>query len=407
MGEEDRSEEIHPMSEDMTQDEYERQMEAYDRMVSGESDDDDSDPYAKYESHFREVESGGFDYFDIFIYGVLHRNDRAERTVKHYETTYRHWKAYMETQDRHPAAMNVSHVKGFIEYLRREEENNNETIHRKIKRLNYTFEFWCDMEKAKHSQDYNPFATAMKWANLDEVSPKEPPNISLEEMREIVRGVKNIEERAIIVLMLKLGLRAGEVCNMKISDLTFDNPEIEKYYPEFGSHPRLEGRENAVYIPPKEDNKLGIPGRKYNKSGAPRVLPIDGDVQFVLETYLITRPKVDAPWVFINRRFNEQFDSENINERWVSVFRPEYDETEYTRAVTSHFGRHYFTTWWRSEKQLDRDLVKYMRGDVSSTDENGNSVFDEPIDKYIHTQFEHIRDVYDSGIFWFGLGEAL
>lgn len=66
--------------------------------------------------------------------------------------------------------------------------------------------------------------------------------------------------------------------------------------------------------------------------------------------------------------------------------------------VTSHFGRHRFTTWWRVQQDANRELVKYMRGD--SVDKGS---MDEPIDSYLHTYYEDVEDLYQENIYRLGI----
>jgi integrase/recombinase XerD len=116
----------------------------------------------------------------------------------------------------------------------------------------------------------------------------------------------------------------------------------------------------------------------------------------VLLRYLLIRPDNDEAWVFLSQSRHEQLRKQDINTAWKDAFHPEYAETEHHRAVTSHYGRHYFTTFWRVEKDLNRELIKYMRGDTAgsiSIKERG------PIDEYIHTYYEDIADLYRENIY--------
>jgi integrase/recombinase XerD len=88
--------------------------------------------------------------------------------------------------------------------------------------------------------------------------------------------------------------------------------------------------------------------------------------------------------------------TENINRIWREVFRPAYDETETHRAITSHFGRHRFTTYWRVGQDVNRALVKYMRGDRQADLPTHGA---DSIDAYIHTYYEDIEPVYRQQMF--------
>lgn len=84
------------------------------------------------------------------------------------------------------------------------------------------------------------------------------------------------------------------------------------------------------------------------------------------------------------------------NTVWKRAFHPEFEETERYRPVTSHYGRHYFTTFCTVEQEENRELVKYMRGDTTS-----RSPDDGPpgaIETYIHTYFEDIEPMYRENI---------
>ncbi|WP_226021893.1 hypothetical protein [Halomicrobium salinisoli] len=85
---------------------------------------------------------------------------------------------------------------------------------------------------------------------------------------------------------------------------------------------------------------------------------------------------------------------------WRDEFHPEYAETDEYRPVTSHFGRHWFSTWWRVEQDLNRELVKYMRGDKPVS---ASAKTREAIDAYLHTYYEDIRNFYLKNIYKIGL----
>lgn len=74
----------------------------------------------------------------------------------------------------------------------------------------------------------------------------------------------------------------------------------------------------------------------------------------------------DEPWLFLSRTNHTRVDDEAINLVWKRHFHPKYEEIQQHRAVTSHYGRHRFTTFWRVEEDVNRELTKYMRGDTSA-----------------------------------------
>ncbi|WP_436908184.1 tyrosine-type recombinase/integrase [Halosimplex marinum] len=346
----------------------------------------DTDPLAGHAEIFQTID---IDPFGIFLSDVVQANNLSEATHRNYRTIFKHWHSFMEQEGRHPACPAVDHVKGFAQYLAEERENHPRTIKQKIWRLNKVYRYWQDDPAFPHPQDFNPFSLAASKLDLNGPETKEPPRIPLEKLQEKVRGVTHIQKRAVIALQLKLGLRAGEVCNIQLTDIQLQDSELKTHYSQLGAHGSLNDRENALYVPSRDE-------RDGNKSRRPRILPLDDEVRDLLRQYLLIRPQTDVPWLFLSESYMNSPSREAINEFWKDAFLPEYAETDDHRAVTSHFGRHYFTTFWKIDQDLNQELVKYMRGDTV-----GNSSFDDrcSLDDYLHTYYEDIEPIYRKQIF--------
>jgi len=342
------------------------------------------DPLAEYASTFRQTE---VDSFEVYTEERLSTKDISESAYNEYQRTFREWKQYMSQVDRHPACPNEDHIKGFIEYLQEERGNAVATIKNRLMYLNAPYEYWQDDAAFPHPTDYNPIQLAKDTVNLNAEDPKDPPRLTLEELRNIVSDITHIRDRAFVVIQLKLGLRASEVCNIKLSEVHISNSELLDHYDEMGSSHRLQGRENTLYIPHN---------RERNKSRRPRLLPLDDELRGALVRYLLIRPDNNESWLFLSKNRRQKLRHKDVNQVWKKAFHPEYAETEDHRAVTSHFGRHYFTTYWRVQEDLNRELVKYMRGDTAGSSQIQNR---GAIDEYIHTYYEDIEDLYRERIF--------
>jgi integrase/recombinase XerD len=253
--------------------------------------------------------------------------------------------------------------------------------------LNAAYQYWQEDAAFPHPQDYNPIDLAKETVDLSGDDPKEPPRVTVEELREKVSDITHIRDRAIVLTQLKLGLRATELCNIKLSEIHIDISDVRDHYGEMSKVRALQGRKNAVYIPHDRDG---------NKSRRPRVLPLDEELRQALLRYLLIRPDNGEPWLFLSKNQRGQLRKKDVNSVWKEAFHPEYAETDEHRAVTSHFGRHRFTTYWRVEEDLNRELVKYMRGDTA-----GSATLEDmgAIDEYIHTYYEDIEPVYRENIF--------
>jgi len=220
---------------------------------------------------------------------------------------------------------------------------------------------------------------------------KDPPRMSVTKLQEKRRHIQHIRDLAFIATQLKLGLRASEMANIKICELSISNSEVKAHYSVMGSSPHLDQFENVVYIPAD---------REGNKSERPRVLPIDEELRRLWTNYLLIRPDNEEPWLFLSRTNHTKVDDEAINLAWKRYFHPEYEETQQHRAVTSHYGRHRFTTFWRVEQDLNRELIQYMRGDTSA---GGVKNSTDGIDQYIHSYYEDIEPIYREQIYKLGV----
>lgn len=348
--------------------------------------DREIDPLEQFEETFKATPN---DPFETFLNDVIRPQGLAEDTIEAYERSISQWKTHMDHADRHPACPTEDHVRTFAEsYLDR---NTGGTVQKKLHRLNKAYEYWQNDPAFPHPVDYNPFRLVLSKLEFPDSTVKEPPRIPIQDLAEHIRGITHIRDRAIVVAQCKLGLRAGEVCNIQLQDVHLENTETQQFYDDLGTHPVLEGRENAIYIPAADE-------RSGNKSRRPRVLPLDAEMRRVLLRWLLIRPDTGEPWVFLSKQLHTQLGNEGINNIWLEYFHPEYAETEDHREVTSHFGRHRFTTYWQVEQDVNRELVKYMRGDKS-----GGSVLDGrgAIDEYIHTYYEDVEELYRDRIFRF------
>ena len=349
----------------------------------------EADPLAKYAEKF---EGSGVDFFGLFINQSLSKQGLDDDTVDKYRRAFRFWKEHMERKGRHPAFPNDDHVKDFIEYERNEKENTQATVKNRLLKLQKAYDYWVEENHLPHSREYKPIELARMKVNLKNPRQKEIWPLSVEDIREVVTSISDIRSQVIVVLQLKLGLRAGEVANIQIQDFTIENSELQAEFPEMGTHRRVEDYEDTIYIPSREE-------RDGNKSKRPRLLPLDDELRYLFLRYLLIRQSVEEPWLFLTERTYRQLAGDNVNEAW-SVFHPEYEETEDYQKVTSHYGRHFFSTFWKVHQDLQKELVQYMRGDrVGSAKLEGRAA----IDSYLHTHYDDIQDEYRQRIYTFDL----
>lgn len=181
-------------------------------------------------------------------------------------------------------------------------------------------------------------------------------------------------------------MRAGEVCNTKLCDININHTEIEKCYPKLGTHPSIENIPNAIYVPHDRDG---------NKSANPRIMPIDEELRWLLLRYLLIRSDVDESSLFQSTQSFSQLWPKDINRQWKEAFHPEFAETDERKAITSHFARHWFSTYWRVTVGMNREHVQYMQGDLVQPIDT----FPDSIDDYLHPKFSDIEDTYRANIY--------
>lgn len=351
--------------------------------------DRSTDPLAAHASTFEDLDA---DPFALFFDAVAEPRNLTASTKREYRRVIDQWRAHMHRQGRHPTCPNETHVRQFARNCLDERENRPRTVRTKLHRLDAIYRFWQRDAAFPHPSSYDPFEAVLATLDLTQAPTKEPPHLSVDELATYLDALTRIRDRAVVLMQLKLGLRAGEVCNLQLSDLAIDHPVLTAAYPTLGSHPLLGGQSNAVCIPSRHE-------RSGNKSRCPRVLPLDAELRATLVDLLITRPDMTANAVFYTTSTHNPLGTEDVRRIWAAHFQDDYPETETRRAITSHYGRHRFTTHWVVDRDCNRELVKYMRGDQVE----GTDVEREAIDSYIHTYYGDIADLYRDEIYQFGL----
>lgn len=356
--------------------------------------DRDRDPLQEFEDSFDQLESDGVDPFEIYLEENV-RGVFSDSTVDEYERAYNHFKSFMERQGRHPACPNRHLIKEFARQELKEKGNKKSTVTTKLQKLNIQFESMQNKEEYPHDVNFNPFKAGLNQIesiaggdNDEEEEKKEFPRISIEEMREALNEVTHIMKLAVIMMGLKLGMRQGEIRNIKLKEIHISNSELFDYYSSLGTHRRLDDRKNAIFIP----SRFQRPG---NKSKMPRVLPLDDEMRRVLTQYLLIRPDSGEHWLFLSQTNHDKIrNKDGLNRYWKEQLRPQFEYKDYHRELTSHFGRHWFTTYWKIDRDIPRENVQYMRGDKI-----GKSIDRDGLDDYLHQYYESIEDLYREEIY--------
>lgn len=340
------------------------------------------DRLAEVEPDFKAVDQ---DPFALFLLEDRHQ-EITDATFNQWTRTFDQWRDFMEAQGRHPACPSRVHVSKFVNYQTDMLGNTEGDVKGKLFRVNAAYEWMQEHAEMPAPTDFNPFQKWLKKGRLSTDHERTFERITLDELREIVRDITNIRERALTVTQLKLGCRSSELANIDFSDISIEHDEVREHYPEMGTHPKIKHYENAVYIPS---------GRDGNKRDVDTILPLDEETRQAIVDWLLIRPDNGKDAVFFTAKGNRPSHND-IAHFWKQYWWPEYkhDVDDYYHSITPHWCRHHFTTWW-SNQGITRLQRKYMRGDRTDEFNRRRSA----MDSYMHEYYENIEPVYREGIF--------
>jgi integrase len=213
-------------------------------------------------------------------------------------------------------------------------------------------------------------------------------------MRTFVRSIGHPFERAVVLTLLKTGMRVGELCNLDLRDVSL--PAVRELGVDV--RPQLDGRGTALFVASEHsvgDVTNGERRTASNKRKRSTVVPIDDELRAVLLRWLAVRPDPISPAqpLFLSTRDNwgkrvtphvvhHVVEEHASNRGW---YREGGGAEE---NVTPHYFRHFFTTHLR-DRTGDRGIVKYLRGDVAG----------DIIDTYTHNWGDRVRETYESQIY--------
>lgn len=350
--------------------------------------DTNSDPLRDLASEFEDLS----DPFELFVKTRLSSKNPSKNTLMAYETAFNQFHEFMSDTNRHHACANHRHIKEWVGWLRTEHGNRNRTIGQKLGKIGSVYEYLRDHDDMPHPPDYDPIDLAVKELDLEVRETPDFPDLSKEQVAAGLERIKHVRDRTMALCQLKLAMRATPVSNMRLEDVSMANSDLREHYPSLGTHPKVEDKDNAVWIPPRTE-------RDGNKSYKGRVLPLDEEMRRWLRAYLMVRPINDEGWLFLSKSHHQQVSRNQPNEAWHEGFEQFRGNDDDLRDVTSHFGRHFFTRWWDTEHQLKDTLIKYMRGD-KFRDNDGKK---HGIDHYRRVEYEDIEDIYRRKVFKFGI----
>jgi site-specific recombinase XerC len=226
----------------------------------------------------------------------LRRKSPHTTTVVHYTNDLELFFAWI---DKPPQQITLRDVDAFIEHSQ-QQGHSIATVNRRLAALRSFYHF---REIETDEAQPNPVIPKRHFIRQGRRLPRDAQDAEIEKLFAVVTSER---DRAMFLLMLRCGLRVGEVRDLSLNDLYLQ--------PNSGSLPRL---------------------WLHGKGGTQRVAYVSAQPLAALKTWLIARPKVADQAVFLNR-FGKRFTVTGIQLRLA-----EYCHTAGV-WITCHQFRHTF-----------------------------------------------------------------
>lgn len=328
-----------------------------------------------------------------FFLRDMELHGKSDRTQSEYDRVLSRFERFLGQRDDGLDPGEAAHrdCTAFVHELRTDSELAGSTV---ATYAAYLHRFYAYMTQVG-AFDANPMALVME--ELDERIDPDPTRreISVGEMRSFLDGVGHPLERALIVTLLKTGLRVGELCNLDLRDLAVDRDTGEY---DLGRRAQLDGRPDSIFVPAEPSVGAVYNDEERtasNKRKRATVIPVDEELAAVLCRWLAIRPDTESPaeplFVATASGWGERLTPEQVQRivrehaRRVGWYE---DGAGVTENVTPHYFRHFFTTHLR-ERTGERGVVKYLRGDVA----------DDIIDTYTHNWGGRVRETYEENVY--------
>lgn len=321
---------------------------------------------------------------------------RSERTQAAYERVLRAFEAFLANPDTPggrlaPAEASQRECMAWIHSLR--EAHSRSTV---ATYASYLHRFYHYMTQTGTFES-NPMELVM--SEMDETIEKNPSRreITLPAMRAFVQGFSHPLDRAVILTLLKTGMRIGECCNLDLRDCSLTEEWASETY-DLGERAGLDNRPDSLLVGNdilRGEVTNGEQRSASNKRKRTTVIPIDDELREALVDWLAVRPdaRSAAEPLFCSTgtewgtRLTPPMARKIVEEhaRVAGWYRSGGGAEE---NVTPHYFRHFFTTHLR-DRTGDRGVVKYLRGDVA----------EDVIDTYTHNWGDRVREVYEANIY--------
>jgi len=326
------------------------------------------------------------DHVAYFIEDIAYQG-KSPRTQEAYERVLREFQAYLDSRNIDIETANHRDCMAYVHQLRGEVGESTVATY-----VSYLHRFYDYMTRVEALEN-NPMAVVVE--EVDESIHTDPArrDISVGAMRSFVGSVTHPLDRALVVTLLKTGMRAGELCNLDRRDLNLSTPLAGEDH-----RPRLDGRPQSLYVdsaPSASNVYNGERRTASNKRKRATTVPVDDELATVLRRWLAIRPdpvsEAEPLFVSTTTEWGQRLTPDMVHHIVESHAREAgwyRDSGGPEENVTPHYFRHFFTTHLR-DRTGDRGVVKYLRGDVAQ----------DVIDTYTHDWGDRVRNTYEKYIY--------
>jgi integrase/recombinase XerD len=253
---------------------------------------------------------------------------KAKGMTKHSIETYRSNVSEFLIYNPDPRMITLDHLRSYLEKLRYRQLSQS-TLKGYMSAVSSLYDFLV-FEKEIQA---NPVISFRK-RYLDRIKsqPESRQLISIEDMQALYAAARNIQEKAIILVMAKTGIRRGELHNLRESDLDFERKIIQI--------PKKAKRSSNVAI-------------------------MDEELKNVLEDLIHwRRRRAKTDWLWISTK-GGRIHKDNPGKILAELGKKLHlhqDKGPLSRKLTPHCFRHWFTTHL-FRAGMDPQYIKFLRGD--------------------------------------------
>jgi integrase/recombinase XerD len=297
----------------------------------------------------------GYTLIDSFLNDCINRGMTMGSTNS-YKYSIINFLKYIENKDIDLLKVNRQILVNYINFLRSDRNYNQKTIENHFTSLSTFYDYLVFEDKIqKNIINEIRKRYLRRYKNTYSLGERRKL-INVEEMSDFINSIMDIRDKAIAILLAKTGIRRGELVNIELDDIKWDDYHI------------------ILKPTPKRSN---------------RTVFFDRECASVLQKWIIIRNELSNSGnkaLYISKIGEplERSGVYNSIRKWADKYGlHDSNSKKLEDRFSVHCFRHWFTTWLL-RNGMPRDYVKELRGDSRK----------DAIDIYNHIDYEDLRKQY-------------